>query len=272
MSSNRPLKQHYIPKMLLKNFCDDSGQLSVFNKVEKKLYRRKPEDVFVKRHLYTLKNAKDRSENYEVEEEFSRLESLADPVIQSIIKCARKRKLPDLSLENWNIVKRFYLALVRRNPEFMETILKQNKLFNNAFPTKDLERTYKIRFAAGNDSNNLIHTENFCRQTGLMIAVICKRKRSLVIGSYGFSIIQPRHEDDPSQGSWLPIASDIAIGPTHDLGGESLLLLGNSNDWIIKRMNKASFERSRIVAGRSEALVRSLAGSGGTQAKVTTER
>ena len=261
MSSNRPLKQHFIPKMLLKNFCDDSGQLSVFNKVEKKLYRRKPEDVFVKRHLYTLKNAEEISENYEVEEEFSRLESRADPVIQSIIKCARKCELPNLSTEDGDIAKRFYLAMVRRNPEFMESIWEQNKLFNDAFSREDQKRDYKIRFAAGSDRPNQAHTKSFCRKTGLMVAVIYKRKRSFVIGSRGVAIIQSAHEQDPSQGSWLPVAYDVAIGPTHDSGREFLLPLDDSNDWIIKRINKSSFERSRIIAGRSEILIRSLAGT-----------
>ena len=39
--------------------------------------------------------------------------------------------------------KRFYLAMVRRNPEFMESIWEQNKLFNDAFSREDQKRDYK---------------------------------------------------------------------------------------------------------------------------------
>ena len=63
--------------------------------------------------------------------------------------------------------------------------------------------------------------------------------------------------------SWLPIAHDIAIGATAFPDREFLTILGSDNDGeqIISAFNRATAERSRTIAGRSEALVRCLAQS-----------
>ena len=114
------------------------------------------------------------------------------------------------------------------------------------------------RFAAGSHPRERKMEEQFCRETGLGIAVICSPKRGFVIGSHGLAIVQHSQGNARVQGSWLPIAHDVAVGTTSFPDREFLLSLDRSRDGIIKSINGASAAQSQIIAGRSEALVRAL--------------
>ena len=225
--------------------------------------------------------------SYAAEEELSRIESGVAPVIRRIIEKARCNLCPQLIPEDCNSWKRFMLAIACRTPESRERIVS-HKSFEDAFyeaakkvaekenymglPDKvsifQDSRISKLKdiiksnvdttFAAGDHPRTRDETERFCRETGLLIAIICMPKRSFVIGSHGLAIVQPNHKDNQTQGSWLPIAHDVAVAPTAFPYRAFLLPLDRDRESIIERINRASVAQSRIIAGRSKALICSL--------------
>ena len=287
MTSNLPKQTHYIPKFLIKNFIDNNGHLYVFDKKEGKLHKGTPGKTFVRRNLTRTFNFGTGNYSYEAEQELGRIESRAHPVIQKIIECARNDEHPKLSIEEKYAWQEFYHASCRRTPEFAEEMLKLNERFDAALhlaierllfqqginpPNKELldqnpilksakptmMGNTKARFASGDHPHLQADVERFSRETGLLIAVIRQPKRSFVIGSHGVAIVQPEYKRDSAYGGWLPIAHDVILAPTSHPEKELLLPLNGSNDHIVRRINRASFRQSRFIAGRSEALIRSL--------------
>ena len=287
MISNRPKRHHYIPQMLLKNFLDDNGRFWVFDKIEGKLHQCTPRNTFVQKNLYRTSNLDHENYSYEAEEELSRIESRAAHAVRRIIEQVRCKQPPQLNSRDGNNWKRFMLAIARRTPESRARIVS-HKSFEDTFyeaakkvaekenymglpdkvsifqdsrisKFKDIIKSnVDATFAAGDHPRTRDETERFCRETGLYVAVICMPKRSFVIGSHGLSIVQPDHKDNLTPGSWLPIAHDVAVAPTAFPHREFLLRIDHDRDSIIERINRASAAQSRIIAGRSKALICSL--------------
>ena len=128
MGRNKPKRNHYIPQMLLKNFCGESGRVWVDD--GKKIYSTNPRNVFVQGHLYTKSifgnSPKDTDhedflnsieKSYEYEERLSEIESRATPAVQEIVDHVRQGKCPQLSIELRDAWKRFLIAIARRTPE-----------------------------------------------------------------------------------------------------------------------------------------------------------
>lgn len=300
MGSHRSRRHHYIPEMLLKNFCDDDGQLWVNDRTVGKIYPSTPKNVFVRRDLntsYDFPSAprSDKEEEFfdsieasdEYEQILSRLEGEADSVVQKVIKQARDLQCLQLSSEDRNTLKRFILAMARRTPESQRRITPDksfDEIFYNAATAIAKKDNYRglpekaafyqdpriaklkamtganvvARFAAGAHPRERKVEEQFCHETGLGIMVICMPKRAFVIGSHGLAIVRRSQGNAPTRESWLPIAHDVAVGPTSFPDREFLLPLDRSRDGTIRSINSASAAQSQIIAGRSEALVRAF--------------
>ena len=67
MGSNIPRRHHYIPRMLLNNFCDDDGQLWVGDNFRKKIYKSHVNKVFVERNFYATFDFVNKQYSYEYE-------------------------------------------------------------------------------------------------------------------------------------------------------------------------------------------------------------
>ena len=304
MGSHRSRRHHYIPEMLLKNFCDDDGQLWVSDRTAGKIYRSTPRNVFVRRDINTsydfspaprsgkkeeFFNAIEAGDEYE--QILSQIESEARPAIQKVIKHARCKQCPQLSPEDDKTLKRFILAMARRTPESQKRISSGKKFDDVLWKTlesmaekgnipglpekaifdqdphiakvKDMVKSnVNAVYAAGDHPRERDREEEFCFKTGLGIMVICMPKRGFVIGSHGLAIVQSSQGNAATRGSWLPIAHDVAVGPTSFPDREFLHFLDRSRDGIIQSINGASAAQSQIIAGRSEALVRALGRKG----------
>ena len=117
------------------------------------------------------------------------------------------------------------------------------------------------KFAAGDSPRERLEEDRFCGQSGLCVAVIRdpSEQVSFLIGSHGLAIVQSDPTDGPIDGSWLPIAHDVAVLATSAPNKECLLVLENEERHVVDAINAASYLQSRFVAGRSEELVRSVA-------------
>ena len=229
----------------------------------------------------------ERDYKYEVDYFAGGIESKAAPVILKIIENARSSKSPQLSSEQANDWKRFALALARRTPESQKRVISvgDRDLFYEAakarahqvnydLPDREIfyqdPRVLKLRnlvmasvdakFAAGDDPRARSEVDRFCRETGLCVAVICKPSpmNSFLIGSHGLAIVRSSRPRDSVNGSWFPIAHDVAVLATPVPGKEFLKILDNERTHVIETINAASAAQSQIIAGRSECLVRSL--------------
>ena len=134
MGNNRPQRQHYISKMLLKNFCNDDGKIWVFDKTNCKFYLNTPGNLFIKNNFYTYHrlNAPTYEEpyisitdEYKFEEILSDIESDSACIFNHIIEQVRQFRIPKLSISDRNTAKHFISTFARRTPEF------QNRLLSN---------------------------------------------------------------------------------------------------------------------------------------------
>lgn len=291
MSNNKPKRQHYIPQFLLKNLCDANGYLWVGD--GRSIYPTNPTNAFVKKDLTTkfTPSGQEHGEfdrSYEYEEGLSKIESEAAPAVQEIIKQARRGRCPQISSALSHAWKRFFYSLARRTPESQQRVLSDSKFEDvwyeaakaladeKNYPLPDKASLYQdpnirnlmnisrsnvnARFAAGDHPHEKSEEERFSRETGLCVAIIRMSDREFSIGSHGITIVESGHRSDPAKGSWLPIAHDVAVKATAFPDREILAFLARDNDGdrIITAINRATTEQSQIIAGRSEALIRSL--------------
>ena len=288
MGANRPKRNHFVPEMLLKNFCDDRGFLWVGDQERGKCYSTKPTNVFVKGKLYVKQDYSQATDSYEYEYALSKIESSARPAISSLIEQVRCGSNPRLDPELNKHFKEFVIALARRTPESQERVFTDSdrnleevvdsvakELLMQAgydVPEQDwfdrdpdvlklkriMKSNHSANFAAGEHHLLQQETERFSRETGWGVALICLPKRSFVIGSHGLTIIR---RGGSIGGSWLPIAHDVAIQVTAFPDRGFRLCLDHKNESIIKSINTETAAQSNIIAGRSEALIRSLMGN-----------
>ena len=117
-----PKDQHYIPRMLLKRFTDNGGNLYFYDKrhPDKGVRKRAPKNLFYERHFYT-QVAEDGTQDAAVETEFlARLENDASPVIEKIVSAARRGDTPNLSVAEKDVWVEFTYIQFKRVPERRE--------------------------------------------------------------------------------------------------------------------------------------------------------
>ena len=287
MSPVEPRRQHYIPKVLLKNFLNDGGYLWIGNKHERKIYKASPTDVFVKRDLYTKYDIVRSSKSYEYEKRFSEMERIAAPVINKIIEMARNEKWSILSPDDYRIWKEFFITIARRTPESQARVSKagdrdvfwlalKDRADKENFALGDRETLYQdprileikkqvesnvdARFAVGDSDRVKKETNRFSLETGLHIARIRNPRRSFCIGSHGLSIVCASHQKDSAQVGWLSIAHDVAVSATAFPDRDLLTILDYNTtvDETIRSINFAAASQSHTIAARSEKLIKSL--------------
>ena len=145
MGSSLSRRHHYIPQMLLRNFCDDDDLLWVGDRTRGRLFQCGPEGVFVKRNLnmkYSFDSVQsghgnneflssiDMSDEYE--RTLSQIENRAAPVVRKIIQQARCNRCPQLTPEEGDNWKGFVLAMARRTPESQKRVAS-DRSFDDIF-------------------------------------------------------------------------------------------------------------------------------------------
>ncbi len=206
MGANHPVRQHYIPEFLVRNFVDSYGRLWVYDRRRGKLYPTSAKKVFVESDIYTryrfshgdsyerLVGSTKKDYSYETDS-LSRIESKAAPVVSRIIKHARAKSPPQLSANQANNWKAFVLAMARRTPESRQrvTFISDREAFYMAakaradeirYDLPDIDtlyrdsRVWKLKnmvmsnvhagFAAGVSRREKREEERFCRECGFL--------------------------------------------------------------------------------------------------------
>ncbi|MDE0071895.1 MAG: DUF4238 domain-containing protein [Caldilineaceae bacterium] len=278
----KPIKQHYIPQMLLKRFANCEGKLYVFDKSHrvKGIQKKDPSNTFVRRHLYTQVE-EDGTRDASVETEFlSRLESDASPVIEKIVSAARRGGPPNLSPAERDIWVAFLYVQFKRVPErrekhkeeIFQEILREIDFIGHFRPFADhelsvlhdeekMERLWRnISIQGVQKPLSKEGTEIFLeKRIGVAVIRNPKPKRSFVIGSdpiVRMSHPERSHLADATVELWLPLARDVAVSPCP---GESDRVV-SVNDRHIRAINRSVFEESTVIAACSREIVEALVG------------
>ena len=111
------------------------------------------------------------------------------------------------------------------------------------------------KFAAGDDDRLRNEVRKFCGETGLEFWAIREPKRSFVIGSHGIGILDVGQD---GQQAYLPLAPELCVVPSPRPENLVVRVLSKKDDWFIKKINTSTAMCSERIAGRSEALIRSL--------------
>jgi len=284
LSTSRSQQQHYIPKFLLKHFCDESGYLWAVSRESPKPFRKRPSDLFHVRNLYSNRDP-DRGQSvqslsHDHERTLAEIEGRVAPVIMRISENVRTNQWPFQSPEDEILFKRFFLSMARRTPDSQLRMLDSKEgemLFHDQAlalsnqglfermewdavesmrigELKKLSRGRKVYASVATGDSPVARREEqrFCEESGLCFLRSCSKTQSFLIGSHGIGIIQ---WPDGQQTGFLPLASDLCVMPTESPDEISICTLNNQSDELVRDMNKSSTAISRMIAGNSKSLV-----------------
>jgi hypothetical protein len=261
-----------------RNFTDADGTLFCFDKEkpEKGVFRKSPLKLFVARHLYSQVDPSGKRDAT-LEIRLGQFEGQIRPVLDRFIHAARHetyRAVTKAEIDLW--LDYFYLQ-GKRTPDAMkdnlrnfdpnahldQVLAKARLLFPSRYAEIDeidqpAERERLIKNATVNAVGRGSRTvSGILKWRGIAIAHVNVPGRSLVLGSHPVVRMQSSDIRDLNTEMWLPIAPDVAVGLGH--GNGKILALEINDTTAIRRMNVAIAGQSRLIAGQSQELIRSLA-------------
>lgn len=117
--ANNPIRHHFIPQFILRNFVDEKGYLNYFNKEKNVVEYVLPKDVFARKDLY-----RDEKNHpalpVEIECELSRFESEVAPIINKLLT----GDIVILSKEEEEKLKLFIFTMDFRSERAMKNFVK----------------------------------------------------------------------------------------------------------------------------------------------------
>ena len=273
---SEPRKQHTTPQFILRNFLDDEGLLYYFRKStdDPKIVRTKPKRVFVERDTYSVKGP-----NQELDlKQFSRLEGLAAPVINSVLGAVRSNRAPNLSTDDQSVLKDFIYFQWTRVSEVMDPIVDQAP-FEHFIEIMKQQLLSMGGILSSEDEQELLENRDELMQRAKVIALrepslrvmplLERRKLTIdhisipacffVIGSS--PVVKSIHQGGSDLNA-PEIEVSLAVAPD-----TSLVLRSQSTQEVhrvkdreaVQTHNETCFEQSRGIASNSRSLLVSLA-------------
>ena len=132
MPRNIPIRHHYIPRFILRNFADNKGYLQYYDCAGAKVSRKRPEDIFVVSNLYTdtINNADDPTK---IETDLAKYENEIAPIIRKFLNDGETI----LTLEEDEKLKLFLAIMAFRAERikefFGDNASEENKMFYGYF-------------------------------------------------------------------------------------------------------------------------------------------
>ncbi|WP_260687805.1 MULTISPECIES: DUF4238 domain-containing protein [Rhizobium] len=274
MSNNAPHRHHYVPRMVQRNFTNESGGLHFWRRGMNigEVRITKPSNLFVEDHLYTIVD-KNGARDHSIEHWFGRLETLAAPFIQQFLNIVRHGMTPIMNGTHWDLWHIYVYHAQKRTvawhkrfltPEDLLAVMKeiaseqQWREHIRAWET-DAEDTLRemnnARIASQADPMPDKMLVEF-RSRGLVIYV-APPQTSFILGDdmSGDALVSSRGgTTDARRVQFMPIAPDVAVGYCDTRGVHTDHLTAMD----VRRMNEAMAKQSYLIAGRSKAQIASL--------------
>lgn len=268
---NTPKKHHLVAQMVLRRFCDLSGQFYVFNRKAPGLgFARKETDAtFFERHLYTA-TAADQTKDVTLEKEFARKESGWNHTIGKIVSTARSGSAFDPT-DVASLGEFFYYQWIR-TPDFLrglDSTRDATSILITALARIDSEgrlsdaekaELSKPESLARIKQNAIVSAVSQAQTVALSILKACNFRlavlsgqQDFVIGSYPVAFVVAPSQAimaAPAMELWLPIASDVAIYP--DWGASSTTVSPMSDARAVE-INRTIANQSTLIGARSAA-------------------
>ena len=125
---SNPSRQHYLPKMYLKNFCNNNGKVWVYNDKNHAFKELSITDTTVIKHFYTISDEKG-NKDYKIENSLSSIETLCSPILKKLVDGQQ------INSEEKGYLSVFIAVLQNRTPKAVKLI--------NEFVNPILELTNK---------------------------------------------------------------------------------------------------------------------------------
>lgn len=272
-TTQEPKRQHVIPRMLLRNFQGKDEKIHAYVKNEAKHIYTSPENLFVKKHRYTLRGDEYSGDRYEIESRLEKIETRSAPIIRKIVGSRKSRLDPPLPLtrEEGDAVKLFLITLFLRTDHHADEIVPLDQYehecraegFRQAeihgvdrsewqkfqdgpeFSAilEDFLHDLRARVAIGSPSKIAYQIEEFMRKSGLLIAMPGKGASGFIVGDCGGAYV-PNLDSPGRFYRWLPVSREVAIGETEDGDNVNYIDLSRRE---VNRINWTTFEASDIV-------------------------
>lgn len=275
--TNRPKRHHFIPQMMLRHFADADGRLWYWQRslAEGDVRKASTKDLFVQKELYTFVTS-DGTKDVALETFFSNLEGAGASFITQLADIVRNGAIPKLDENAWQLWGQFFYYHLKRTPGAIAFFADQMNLETKIVET--VKKIQAIRAETGGDpdepglegtvrQNAIVRAQHAPPSTevlkafatlGLAVYWITDPTKSFIVADAPGATAKFRMPN----GAWsrptlfLPLTWDIAVGQLQ--GGRKVEIIPVDRDQV-RRMNEASTARSTAIAGRSEALIGSLA-------------
>lgn len=259
---------------MLRHFCDTDGFLWFWRKddQENKVRKSTPQNLFVKKDLYTYFQ-KDGIKDTALEEFFSKLEDVGAKFICDLSEIICQNLKPNLNDGAWLFWSHFFYFHLKRTPAVIERICETIQ-FNDVVLKAAQEisvvegrpEAHRQQIAAEVRKNAIVlaqsampspEVELAMSNLGLAIYKCLNPASSLVIGDMPSATAIFRLENNSWSDStlFMPLTANIAVGTLAPPRRVEVIEVDQEQ---VKRMNDATTASSMMIAGRSEALIKSL--------------
>jgi hypothetical protein len=275
--NTRAKRHHFIPQMMLRHFADNDGQLWFWRRdsAEDGVRKTSTQNLFVEKDLYTF-TAANGTKDVALETFFSNLEGAGAQFISNLADIIRREETPKLDDNAWKFWGQFFYYHLKRTPGAIAFFAKQmnwDQRIDNSY-----QKIKAVRAQTGGNADeqglrdkirqNAIVTAQRAQPSdkvlalfatlGLAIYKVADPVKSFIVGDIPGATAKFRMPN----GQWshptlfLPLTWGIAVGQLQ--GGRKVEIIEVDRDQV-RLMNIATTARSCVIAGRSSALINSLA-------------
>ena len=288
--ATRSKRHHYIPRWLLREFCDGK-RLWVGFAASGKVKHLTPSNAFVKVDGYTRTDYIEGGDGeYKAtksdpdEQKLADLDGRTSSAARELLGWARRRRRTGDSTELLapkvaDINKQLLVVQASRTrasqdrvglltshaDTFFEVMYERAAELHHPLPERhqlesdpdiqsivsEQQQNMRANFAAINHPILEKKAHEFIRARGLQIAITASGGTEFVIGSHGLTII----ERPTGQHAWLPLAPDVAISLSPE---PESYRFGICPDSFVELHNKSTLAMSDMIAGKSRAAIEQL--------------
>ena len=235
---NQPVSHHYVPKWLLKRFCDEQGKLwwRLREWPPEKVHPRSLESVFFRNHLNTL-YADDGTKDPRVETALAKLDRELSDLTDRLVRQGRRGDRPDLEEQSRDKLYSYMFVQYKRSPD----LHAEEYWPHNARVAALLEPSEEV--------SRVLSTKGLC----LMSA---PPGSALVVGSQVVLRASPGQAgrlEDAAQGLAFPLAFDVLLCLVHGSSRREHGVLSTDEVVSINRRTAAYYQE---IAGPDRETVR----------------
>lgn len=156
--------QHYVPRFYLEGYADLNGMVWVFDKLERRVFSTKPENIAGENYYYDVpKFESSLGLNQPLEKSFWRHESEASKLIEYLDWAVFEDDFPTLHPNNKQILAMHVVLQILRVPKYRELLLESIKMTNDeelehlkTFISEDERMVHAITFMQDETINNWV--------------------------------------------------------------------------------------------------------------------